>query len=203
MGKGGGFEREVAVLLSRWWEPGRDDIFWRSDSSGARYTQRKKSGKDTALQGGDITCADPCGELLIRAWNMELKTGYGGCKKVKDSDGKLIKKVQKQWDLLDILDSSKNTPVFFEFWNQCFRDAKLTGRKPILIFRRNLRKICISYPMAYHNHLQDYFGPCMSPTILSTTVEENIIILLLADFFQWIPDIRAALPKPGIRKFRR
>ena len=85
MSKGGTYEGEIAKLLSKWWTEGeRDDIFWRSDASGARFTQRKKSGKDTANQAGDLTFSDSIGEILIKNWNIEIKTGYAGKSKVKD-----------------------------------------------------------------------------------------------------------------------
>src|SRR3990172_3169984 len=133
MSKGGGAEREVSTLLSNWWIEGRDDIFWRSDSSGARFTQRKKAGKDTANQGGDITASDSVGEKLIKNWNIEIKSGYSSKTKVLDIKGN-EKTLLNRWDVLDILDSSQKDPVLLKMWAQCKRDADLTHREPILIF---------------------------------------------------------------------
>lgn len=77
MAKGSSFEREMAKKLSLWWSSGeRDDVFWRSQSSGARHTIRRKAGKDTHGQVGDLTATHPSGESLISNVIIELKRGY-------------------------------------------------------------------------------------------------------------------------------
>lgn len=192
MGKGGGFEREVSCLLSNWWIEGRDDIFWRSDSSGARFTQRKKAGKDTIHQGGDITFSDSIGECLIKNWNIEVKTGYAGRTKVVDAKGK-EKVLLNRWDILDVLDSSQKEPVIITMWKQCKRDAELTNREPILIFRRNGRKPCIMFTSTYLCHLFSFFGMPDSPRIMITIDNKSYVVFKLQDFFTWIPDIRSSL----------
>jgi hypothetical protein len=193
MGKGGDFEREVSRTLSLWWtENQRDDIFWRSDSSGARFTQRKKTGKDTANQGGDITFSDSLGEQLIKNWNIEAKTGYAGRTKVKDSKGN-DKVILNRWDVLDILDSSQKEPVLLTMWNQCKRDAELTNREPVLIFRRNGRKPCIMFTAKYLCHLFSFFGMTSIPTIMIVIDNKSHVIFNLQDFFNWIPNIKGAL----------
>ena len=192
MGKGGGFEREVSCLLSNWWIEGRDDIFWRSDSSGARFTQRKKAGKDTIHQGGDITFSDSCGEQLIKNWNIEAKTGYASKTKVVDAKGK-DKIILNRWDVLDILDSAQKEPILLTMWKQCKRDAELTNREPILIFRRNGRKPCIMFTSTYLNHLFGFFGMPSCPIIMIAIDNKNHAIFKLQDFFSWIPNIRSAL----------
>lgn len=197
MPKGSSFEREICVLLSKWWTKGqRDDIFYRSNASGARFTQRKKVGKDTAYQSGDVTFTDPSGELLIKEWNIEAKTGYGDKKKIKDKSGNIIAKVQERWDLLDCLDSAQNEPVLWKMWSQCERDAKLSNRHPILIFRRNLRKTLIVFQMEYYLRLVEYYGEndCNIVSI------NKIVMLKLTDFFEWVPDIRKALTKIKTRR---
>jgi len=194
MAKGGGFERECAVLISKWWTEGeRDDVFWRSDSSGARYTQRKKSGKDTAYQGGDLTFSDPIGEPLIKNWNIEIKTGYGSKTKIKDKDKTVVREIINLWDTLDIIDSQQKEPILLKMWAQCKRDAELTSRKPVLIFRRNRRKPCIMFSSKYVNHLWSVFGMYKTFTVMIVTPIDSCIIFCLKDFFEWIPDIRAAL----------
>lgn len=183
MGKGGYFEREIARILSLWWTDGdRDDIFYRSHSSGARFTQRKKSGKDTALQGGDITASDPIGEPLIKAWSIEVKTGYGTP----------TKSGINRWDVLDFIDSQQKKPVLEKMWNQSDRDAKLTSREPVLIFRRNGRIPCIMFRSMYILKLRDLFGDNMGFHIIVRTTF-NTVLMSLSDFMEWIPDIRSAL----------
>ena len=55
MAKGPSFEREVCEKLSLWWTDGkRDDVFMRTSGSGGKATARRKKGKDTPFQGGDI-----------------------------------------------------------------------------------------------------------------------------------------------------
>lgn len=76
-GKGSAFEREICKQMSLWWtHNSADDIFWRSTTSGARATQRAKSGKRTSGQYGDITHIHPCGAKLMDAICFECKRGY-------------------------------------------------------------------------------------------------------------------------------
>lgn len=194
MAKGGAAEREINTLLSLWFTQGeRDDIFGRTDGSGGRFTQRRKKGKDTAYQGGDCTFTDPLGEPLMSEWNCEIKSGYGGKKKIKDAEGNVVKKIQERWDILDLIDSSQKETVIESFWKQCKRDAQLTGRVPVLIFRRNGRKLLIALDHSYFLHLQDFFNIPPSGTIFLQIMRMHI--MLLSDFFKWIPKIDIALGK--------
>jgi len=187
MSKGGSMEREIGVLLSKWWTDGkREDIFYRSNSSGARFTQRRKSGKDTAYQGGDITFTDPIGEPLIKVWNIEIKSGYGGREKIKDSTGKVIKKIQHRWDLLDILDSSQKQTAFETMWEQCCRDANLSDRVPVLIFRRNQRKVCVAILSSYKRKLVEFFGPPTCKTIEYKNNYLRILVMPFENFLDWL-----------------
>lgn len=75
--KGGQFEREICKQLSLWWtNEKRDDIFWRTSSSGARATQRTKQNKTTFGQYGDVQATDPIGQRLMDIVCIELKRGY-------------------------------------------------------------------------------------------------------------------------------
>jgi hypothetical protein len=182
--KGGNFEREIAKLLSLWWSEGaRDDIFYRSHASGGRFTMRRKTGKDTALQGGDVTASDPIGEPLVKEWSIEIKTGYG-----KKTDTGI-----NRWDILDFLDSRQKEPVLQKMWNQCTRDAELTNRNPVLIFRRNGRTPCIMFTTHYMlTKLQPFYGNIKKHRlIIKTTLD--CVIMSLQDFFEWIPSIKGAL----------
>ena len=76
MGKGANFEREFCKQLSHWWTSGlRDDVFWRTHGSGARATQRHKSGQRTRGQYGDVCATDPIGVPLIDLITFSLKRG--------------------------------------------------------------------------------------------------------------------------------
>lgn len=195
MAKGGAAEREITVLLSYWWTDGkRDDVFCRTHSSGGRFTQRLKSGKNTANEGGDITFNDSCGEQLIKNWSIECKSGYGRKKTIKDENKKVVKKIQQQWDILDLIDSKQKITVIEELWNQCKRDAEATNRAPILIFRRNGRGLCIAFKQEYFRRLIGYFGDpfCQCINIIRP-ISDLLVIISLEDFMEWIPDIRIAL----------
>jgi hypothetical protein len=203
MGKGGSAEREISVLLSLWWTNGeRDDVFYRTNASGARFTNRKKSGKDTAGQGGDICAQDPIGKPLEDAWSIECKSGYGGKRKVK-VEGKVVKKIQKRWDVIDLLDSKQKETAIEEMWGQCTRDALLTNRKPVLIFRRNQREFCIAIEHPYFLALQNFFNTPAHNYILVNARGILINIMTLEDFFSWIPDIRISLCKLNKRDYNK
>lgn len=78
--KGSSFERDFSKILSLWWtqdldEP-REDVFWRSTTSGARATTRAKKGLNTYGQYGDIAAIDPIGDPLLRFVSIECKRGY-------------------------------------------------------------------------------------------------------------------------------
>ena len=73
---GNAYERQICVILSKWWTDGeRDDVFSRSDNSGARATIRKKSGKSTYGHYGDVCVSDPIGSSLIETLTFEIKKG--------------------------------------------------------------------------------------------------------------------------------
>src|SRR5574343_614270 len=102
--QGSSYEREIARQISLWYSKyKRDDIFYRSHSSGGRATNRKKAGKELKGQYGDICATDPSGKPLIDKWTIECKHGYG--EKLKVKVGKKVKTFDRQWCLLDMLDS--------------------------------------------------------------------------------------------------
>lgn len=77
MAKGSQFERDTCRQLSEWWSGGeREDIFWRTATSGARATTRTRQGKGTFGQYGDIQATDPIGQPLLDLITFELKRGY-------------------------------------------------------------------------------------------------------------------------------
>ncbi len=77
MGKGADFERRVAKHLSLWWTGGKhDDTIWRTSQSGGRATVRRRQGKRTSGQAGDLCSTDPASRGLFRLFAFELKVGY-------------------------------------------------------------------------------------------------------------------------------
>lgn len=61
-----------------WWTRNkRDDVFWRTSGSGARATTRRKAGKSTFGQCGDVQAVDQAvGQPLIDLLSIEIKRGY-------------------------------------------------------------------------------------------------------------------------------
>lgn len=181
MAKGGNFERELSVMLSLWWSDGkRDDIFYRSAGSGSRFTSRRKGGKDTFLQGGDIVATDAEGEPLMKALLIEAKTGYG-----TKVNGEIVR-----WDILDFMDSRQEKPVLAKMWEQCCRDSTISSRTPVLIFRRNRRSPCMLITKQFFNELINFYGYFKNNRIDLSVADINGVIIILADFFSWIPNIR-------------
>ncbi len=96
--KGSRFEREIPVILSKWWTDGkRSDIFWRVGGSGGRAKRRGRIGSNTKGQHGDICASDPLGEPLIDLITMELKRGYSkfSIADLVDKPGKALQQYEK------------------------------------------------------------------------------------------------------------
>lgn len=72
---GGTFERDICKMFGQWWAR-RDDVFWRTATSGGRATVRSKQGKKTSGQHGDMCATDPIGNPLVRLIAVEAKKGY-------------------------------------------------------------------------------------------------------------------------------
>lgn len=135
-GKGSSFEREICVLLDKWWT-GRDDqsIFWRSSQSGGRATVRSRQNKRTHGSHGDITAVHPCGEPLIDLVTIELKRGYAKA---------------RIHDLLDRTDHSRDThkPKEFEQFIQQAEQSHLDAGSYswMLIHKRDKQEVMCYFP---------------------------------------------------------
>lgn len=93
--KGFPYEREICYLLSDWWSRGkRDDVFWRSSTSGARATTRAKKNKRTAGQSGDICATDPSGLPMTDVFAIECKRGYNKASPLDVIDRRRVDKEQ-------------------------------------------------------------------------------------------------------------
>lgn len=77
---GNSWEREFCKILSKWVSPQSEDLlFWRSASSGAVSTIRKKKNLNSINMDGDITCLDT-------KYSELTKKVYFECKTVKNND---------------------------------------------------------------------------------------------------------------------
>jgi hypothetical protein len=163
--KGSAFEREISKALSKWWTHGeRDDVFWRSSASGARATQRRKTGKSTFGQEGDIQATDPIGQPLIDLCTIELKTGYKDAVPIS-----LIDKLQPF-----------HKSRWFEFVKQCVEEQRAAGAYGwLLIMRRNNKQITIFMPSRIwrelHMQTHDIETPYMMMNATSLKMGETRI----------------------------
>lgn len=147
--KGGSFERKICKLLSLWYSEGkRDDIFYRSASSGAMATMRFKKGKTTTGQSGDITSTDIEGIKFIEQVSIELK--------------------HYKTFSLDFLLFNKPTKVR-DWWEQCICDANRTSKYPLLIIKKNGLPEIIIYNYKFKNVLDDYTGKIQYQSFMMNT----------------------------------
>lgn len=136
MAKGSSFERWAAKRLSLWWtqdeDPPRDDVFWRTDGSGARATARAKRGKGTSNSCGDIGILDPCGQPLLDLIAFELKRGYSRYS------------VQ---DLLDHNPAKGGKPEYLKWIEKAERVRQAAGAYSwMLIVKRDQKLPLVIYP---------------------------------------------------------
>ena len=191
--KGGSFEREICKRLSLWFTNNKtEDAFWRSKSSGGRGTQRAKNkNKELNIEDfGDIRSDLPEGKPFCEFFCTELKTGYA--KKIKTKEGNKI----HNWSVMDHIDAGKNQKNFqlFEFWEQSKRDAKISKRIPLLIFRRQQKQACICMRIDLFQLFYGWFKTTENkkfsvnfPFILINNYEnqDDLVIIGLDDFFSW------------------
>lgn len=166
--KGSEFERKISKKLSLWWSNNeRDDIFWRSQCSGGRATQRKKTGKTTANQEGDLTAMDPIGQPLIDFCSIELKCGY------------------PEFTIEGILTRPRmKKPILATFLEQCEKETAGTNKFSWLIVRQNMRSEIIIFNGAFRTWLSfNGFRGWRKGDYLALKFERwNLTVLRLDDF---------------------
>jgi len=172
--KGSNFEREICKKLSLWWsDEKRDDIFWRTSGSGARATYRRKKGKDTYGQEGDIQAIDPIGSPLTQLVTIECKRGYSSI------------------NLTDLLDKSnkKTKPCLIEqFITQAINENIYSKTYYWwLIVRRNNRQAILLMPYKLYKLFQTIVSLPKIYFIVNTPICDNkikIAIVRLDDFLK-------------------
>src|SRR5574343_268866 len=185
MAKGGNFENLVSRELSLLWSKGeRNDLIRRSEMSGGRFTNKKKKGEDaTESQAGDITFSNDEIKPLFSLFSVEIKIGYSR-KSKSDTCLKVV-----NWCVLDVIDSKQKEPMFLQMWNQCKRDAELSKREPLLIFRRDNMQICITFERTMYNSFINYFGYHQYKTInVNYDVNGYLVIMNFNDWKSWVGD---------------
>jgi len=198
--KGQNFEREESRFLSLWWTENKmDDIFWR---------QRVKITSKTPhaeRQLGDITAVHTIGLPFVEMFNVELKAGYSRqttkqAKKNNDKRNEKRIKAGKEpkplsvhntpWDLLDVIDSNKidDNLEIIQFWDQCKSDAELSGRIPLLIFKRDfhLPVVVINENSFGWSEITDHLNDLKSRKMKLFLKGEILTFYRHDDFFEWL-----------------
>ncbi len=160
-GKGSAFERLIATRLSLWWtqdetDGPKEDIFWRTSTSGARATSRHKKKLRTRNQHGDLCAIDPIGQPLLDLVTIEIKRGYN--------------KATVQ-DLLDATDHAAEQ-TYTEWFRKSEKSRKAAGsRYWLVIVRRNGREATVFMPELLWNELK---GNERYPPVPSIIIQAEI-----------------------------
>ena len=175
-GKGSNFERKICKQLSLWWTGDRDDVFWRSSTSGARAKTRSKVGQSTFGQYGDIQATDPIGQPLIDMFTFELKIGYknSSVADVLDKGPKGAKQNWEKW-IEQVRGDHKNAGSLY--WALI---TKRDRREPVIFIHRRaykrLQLLSVTLPMNGN-----------SIHMIKTRLEfKNIIAFPLEDFLKHV-----------------
>lgn len=173
--KGSSFEREISKALSLWWSHGNNDaIFWRSTTSGARATQRRKNGLKTKNQNGDITATDPIGQDLLNITTIELKKGYNSYK------------------IQDFLDSRQQEPYLTSFLKQCKDELENANVKCWwLITHQDSKKTLMFFNYEFWSFLnQNNYGKCFDYIKLESKIFGKVFCIRFEDFINIVdPEI--------------
>lgn len=147
--KGGSFERDVCKAISLAWTGGtRDDLFYRTASSGGRATSRSKKGQKTANAAGDVAAMDPDGFPLLRAFAFEIKRGYNA------------------HTIQDLLDGIGAVPLYQRWIDQAI-ESKIAAESLhwAIIFRRDRRRTLVMYP--------SYLDLTNPPCVVTLTINKG------------------------------
>lgn len=130
--KGSKFERDISRELSWWWSCGEsEDWFWRSQSSGARATQRAKTDQTTQGQYGDVASTHPASARFIEYMPLEVKVGYNKA---------------TIHELMD-LDPDRQRPTYEDFLQQAIEASENSGSETWgIIHRRDQRQPILTVP---------------------------------------------------------
>lgn len=157
--KGSSYEREISKKLSLWLSEGkRDDLLWRTQNSGGRFTTRRKLGIDTQNQDGDITSTDPEAQFFSDRYTLELKR-YGDV---------------NLWGLL-----TKKGGGIILFWKQTIRQASDSNKIPILIVKQDRKPALWISNNDFQYNIDEYFHwiPRMQSEYHTTEQKMNIYFL--------------------------
>jgi hypothetical protein len=167
--KGSSFERKICKLLSQWITSGeRDDILWRSISSGAWNTIKKRT---TNTQIGDLTYIDPLGKPFIDKFAIE-------CKSYKD---------------VQMIKLFNENSIINKWWDKINEEAG--DKYPIIIFKENRSCEFVVIPYSIFDVLNSDIGFSNTNYIKVGRETNTFYIIKLSDLLQndynkFINDIR-------------
>lgn len=167
--KGGSFEREMCKKLSLWWTKGeRDDVFWRSASSGGMATIRSRKGSSTFGQHGDVQATDPMGQPLIDLVAIELKRGYSSA------------------TLHDLLDKKRRNCIWDKHLEQAKRSAQDSSSLTwLIIAKRDRRESIVVLPAILWKGLSGGKKPKRPYGYIGGEgTYEDLVVLRLDNFFE-------------------
>jgi hypothetical protein len=179
--KGPKYERRFCKDLSLWWTNGkRDDIFWRTASSGARATVRLKKGKRTADSYGDVKAEHELGKPLTKTTVFSLKRGYTGKK------GKQSLRWASLLDIIDGLGTAKAIPAITKWWEELMTVQIDSRRKRgFLVFKRDRKRGLLGMAPSVFNEIEKANGEYRGQYILVKAKPAILILLPVDDFFAW------------------
>jgi hypothetical protein len=163
--KGSNFERDICRVLTKWITgESRPEIFWRTSTSGGKFTQEAKGGIRGKMPG-DIMSIDKKGAWLLPpdgAFVLECKN---------------VRKV----DFSRVLDGKGN---LMEWWGKHYELCRSCGRRPMLIFKESVRK-----PMVMFSR-EDWVGFCSflgnpSFSTMCFCLPELSLVCGLDSFLKW------------------
>lgn len=164
--KGGNYEREISKNLSLWLSGGEnDDLFWRTQNSGGRYTTRYKKKLTLEGQSGDI--ASVRGNIS----NEFLKTFCVEIKFYKDIN---------IWGFI-----TKAKDGVLDFWKQAYEQSKQAGREPILIVKQNYKPALLISNKIFNKILIKNFK--LKPELEVNLLRQKIFIWKLEDILDIDP----------------
>lgn len=157
--KGNTFERKICKLLSQWITKGeREDILWRSISSGAWNTIKKRT---TTTQIGDITYIDDLGKPFIEKFAIE-------CKSYKD---------------VQMIKLFNQNSIINKWWDKINEEAQ--GKYPLIIFKENRSCECVVIPYSIFDTLNSDMGFSYKNYIKVENVDNTFYIIKLSDLLEY------------------
>jgi hypothetical protein len=159
--KGSAFEREICKKLSLWFSNNtRDDCFWRTASSGARHTIRKKQGKTTEGGLGDICSISSESKIFTDVLAVE-------CKHYKNLN---------LWSFLTKAESN----TYYGFWKEIKKKSVEEEKIPILIARENNKPTLFICDDDFSDRMAFFFSEEAIPKA-EFIVDDNIVCVYFFD----------------------